>query len=445
MATADWPLNLSREQFISQAGSALADDRLDLAHTLCLLGLTEYPDSGHLLTILGWVLARSSNHANAETSFRHALSIDPQIADAHAGLAAVLAHNKQYSTADAHYRCVLDLNANDSNTFFNHGCTRMALGRSHEAIKSFQQAIRLDPARADALHNLGIACGQLGRWDQTLDYCQRALALNSGSWQVRFLRAMSRLALGSFAAGWDDYEARTESQDYYTRLLGVPPWDGLADHRQSIAVVPEQGVGTQIMFASCLADLAARVPNCTLGCDVRLIKLFRRSFPTCNVVAAGTLPVLARNNRFDCFIMAGSLPRIFRRSAHQFSAAHYLSADPLASRGWRKRLPAPGAEAKIGITWRGGSLAPDSRHRCTAIADWRPLLALRDGRWINLQYDATASELEEWEQATGGRFHDFDAFDKKHDFEILAGLIEALDLLFPHVNSTFHLAGGPSS
>src|SRR5262245_47567986 len=104
------------------------------------------------------------------------------------------------------------------------------------------------------------------------------------------MRGIVRIALGLLGDGWDDYEARTESQEYFVRRLNVPAWRGPRHDRQSVLVVPEQGIGTQIMFASCVAELATHVPHCTLGCDPRLIQLFRRSFSTVEVVASGILP-----------------------------------------------------------------------------------------------------------------------------------------------------------
>ncbi|MEX2092955.1 MAG: tetratricopeptide repeat-containing glycosyltransferase family protein [Pirellulales bacterium] len=432
---------LDFHELLGEARIAFAEGRLEQVHTLCLVGLTRFPDSAPLLTVLGWVYAQRLDTANAEATFRHALCHDANSVDSHAGLAAVLAAASNFAAAVPHYQRALELNANDPHTLFNFGCTLLSLRRFDEAIDILKRSVQFDPTLADAFHNLAIAHAQLGRWENAGEFCERALALDSKAWQARLTRAMSRIALGSFADGWDDYEARCQLQDYYIRRLGLPRWEGPADRKQSIAVIPEQGVGTQILFASCFADLTGHVPHVTVGCEPRLVGLLRRSFPTVHVVAGGLLPELAKSGLFDCYLMAGSLPRVFRRSAQEFPGASYVTADPLTQARWRERLDAIGPGIKVGVSWGGGAQKSDASHRRTEPDNWPPLTAIENIHWINLQYDASPKELEIWQQSAGERFHDWHDFDRKHDLENLAGLVSQLDLVITVVNSTVHLAG----
>ena len=210
-----------------------------------------------LLCWRSWVgsTRSESDFSQAEVTFRHALCHDEASVDSHAGLAAVLAASGKFSAAVTHYERALELNANDARTLFNFGCALLSLRRFDEAIEMLERSVRLDPTLAEALHNLAIAHAQLGRWEMAGEFCDRALALDGGAWQARLLRAMSRIALGSFADGWDDYEARSHLQGEVARRFGLPRWEGPGDRKQSIAVIPEQGIGTQVLFASCVADL----------------------------------------------------------------------------------------------------------------------------------------------------------------------------------------------
>ncbi len=434
--------NLDPAEYVALVDKEQADERHEAARMLCLVGLTQYPRSAKLFTLLGWLQLRSGDLADAESSFRHALCHNRTSADTHAGLAAALAQSGDFSAAETHYSRSLELAPGSARTLFNYGCTQMSLRRLDEAIHSFQEVIRLDPQLTDAHHNLAIAFNKSGRWAEAIESCNDALAIAPGSWQIRLARAMTRLALGSFAEGWTDYEARIESQDYCTQLLGLPEWHGPNDHRSSIAVVPEQGVGTQIMFASCLADLTTHVARVTMACDPRLIPLFRRSFPSVEIVADGLLPLLARNGNFDCYVMVGSLPKFFRRTRGSFSGKQYLVADDGVRNKWATRLDELGPGCKIGVSWRGGSFRRDSLHRCTELADWLPVLELPRVHWVNLQYDAQPAELDAWRQACSGRFDECRDLDKKHDFENMAALVSELNLVISVVNSTVHLAGG---
>jgi hypothetical protein len=433
---------LTLSELVALVDAEQAGQRLEAARSLCLVGLTLFPGSPELLTLLGWIQSRSGELVDAESSFRLALCYDRASANTHAGLAATLAMNGDYGAAESHYRLALALVADDARSWFNYGCTQLALLRPAEAIDSFRKAVRLDPEMTDARHNLGVALNRTGRWEEAIAACDEALAHQGGAWQIRLVRAMARLALGAFVEGWKDYEARVESQDYQTRLLGLPAWRGPNDRCESIVVVPEQGVGTQLMFASCLEDLIAHVPRRTLGCDVRLISLLRRSFASIEIVADGLLPLLARNGDFDRYVMLGSVPGFLRPSHESFPGTAYLVADCNLSARWARRLGSLGRRFKIGVSWRGGSFRPDSRHRCTELADWLPLLRLPNVDWVNLQYDAEPGELDAWRDACGGRFYDCPDLEKKHDFENTAALVSSLDLVISVVNSTVHLAGG---
>ncbi len=394
-------LQLDFHELLDEAKNAFVTGQLEQAHTVCLAGLTRFPDSAPLLTVLGWVYAQQSDLANAEATFRHALCHDAESVDSYAGLAAVLAAAGDPAAAVPHYDRALQLNDDDPRTLFNFGCTLLSLRRFAEAIDVFERAVEFDPTRADALHNLAIAHAQLGDWKTAGEMCERALALAGDAWPSRLMRGMARIALGSFASGWNDYEARCQSQDYYIHRLGLPRWGGPSDRKRSIAVIPEQGVGTQLLFASCLADLAKHVPLVTVGCEPRLVRLLRRAFPSVQVVAGGLLPALAKTGRFDCYLMAGSLPRMFRRTAKAFPGASYLTADPLAQSRWKRRLDALAPGLKVGISWGGGARTSDASHRRADPRDWPRRLMKRSA---NLTWPANSRRsLSICMSAPGGR------------------------------------------
>lgn len=429
------------DQLRNRVRGALSANQLGLAHSLWVQGSGRLPDSAKLHAVLGWTFANGSDYAYAEKCFRRSLSRDENIAEAHSGLGVMLAIGGNHAEAAVSYGRSLELNSCVPLTWFNYGCSLRALGRLDEAIDAFRRAVRLDPQMADAHRNMGIALGQQGEWEQTLQTAQRALRLNPGWPEARLTRAIAHLAMGSFAEGWDDYDARTELSGSHPNFGHLPIWKGPGDAKQSIAVVPEQGVGTEIMFASCLRDLRSCVPHCTLGCDPRLVSLFGRSYPAMGVVNVATLNRLAKRGHFDCYVMAGSLPRTFRRARDDFPGTAYLLTDPVAAGRWNARLAALGSRLKVGISWRGGASGWNAGPRNTKPQDWKNLLRLPGIAWVNLQYDATDAELDDWEEAALGKIHDWDDLDQRNDFENMAGMISQLDLVITVANSTVHLAG----
>jgi Flp pilus assembly protein TadD len=58
-------------------------------------------------------------------------------------------------------------------------------GRSSDAIRQFQETIRVDPRHAQAHNNLGIALAKQGQTDEAIRHFQEALRLNPDSAEAR--------------------------------------------------------------------------------------------------------------------------------------------------------------------------------------------------------------------------------------------------------------------
>jgi tetratricopeptide (TPR) repeat protein len=428
------------EHLISEARREFAAENLDEARLLCLAGLSEFPDAPQLLTVLGWIQAQRGERRHAETTFRHALCHGLRSFDVHSGLASVLAADSRHAEAEPHFAAAIDIYANDADTLFAYGSSLVALRQFEHAIEILERTLRLEPNRVAAIHNLAVAQAQLGHWQEVVEHASRAILVDPYAENSRLLRGMARVALGEFAEGWDDYEARCRLKEDYSRQLGLPAWNGKS-RIKSIVVVPEQGIGTQLMLASCLSDLVARVPRVTIGCDVRLVGLLQRSYPNVTVVAEGLLPALAKAGSYDAYLMAGSLPRVFRRTAAAFDGPAYLRSDAVRTATWRERLGELGPGLKVGVAWGGGAGTADTVHRRTKPQDWWPLVTVPNVHWVNLQFDLPPAETDEWRQLAGDRFHDWSDFDRKHDLENFAALVSELDLVISVVNSTVHFAG----
>ncbi len=137
---------------------------------------------------------------------------------------------------------------------------------------------------------------------------------------------------------------------------GYPRWAGQPLEGRVILVHAEQGIGDEILFASCVPDLIVRAGHVVIVCDPRLTALFARSFPQATVhgIARRTDCRGAElSERIDYQIPAGSLPRYFRATAAAFPhRRQFLVADRQQLSAWRKRLATLGAGLKVGISWR---------------------------------------------------------------------------------------------
>lgn len=316
------------------------------------------------------------------------------------------------------------------------------LGDAVEAGAFFERACKAHPQAVAAQANYGLALVDRGDYDRAIAHFDELIRNSPGMVEYRWNRALAYLLHGDFARGWPDYELRhVRGGRDVRRDFGLPVWQGAAAAGGSVLVYGEQGLGDEIMFASCLQDLADRGAGVVLECDARLATLFARSFPAVHVHGAardGDRAWLQRYPALQSQIAIGSLPGIFRNDEKNFPWHRgYLAADPARIETWRRRLAAaPGLS--IGLSWRGGTRKTRADLRSLNIQDCFPLAAFRQHRFVCLQRGdcgeeiaaarAAGLELQWWPEAL-------------EDTEETAALIAALDLAISVDNTVVHMAG----
>src|SRR5262249_47409458 len=154
----------------------------------------------------------------------------------------------------------------------------------------------------------------------------------------------------------------------------------------------EQALGDQIMFVGMIPDLLQAGARCTLECNPRLERLFRRSFPAAKVLSQRAGKPLG--GPYDFHAPMSGPGEFVRGGLEQFPAhAGYLRADPERRAHWRAQLDALGPGLKVGISWRGGTDRTERHQRSMKLESWLPLLQQDAARFVSLQYDLKAGEL----------------------------------------------------
>ncbi|MGZ5114606.1 MAG: tetratricopeptide repeat protein [Burkholderiales bacterium] len=317
------------------------------------------------------------------------------------------------------------------------------LGDACRAEMLFRRAIDLAPDRIEPHANLGLALHEQGRSQECLSNYDQLVEAHPDCSEYRWHRGCVRLSIGDFERGWLDHEARKLRLGRWRRPLPFPEWDGSSDAAGKLLVYAEQGLGDEIMFASCLPDVLQISQRCIIECDARLASLFQRSFPKAQVHgvdrAVDDLSWLAEHADITAQCAIGSLPQYFRRSSKAFEGrGPYLVADPHLVDRWRERLRSAGHGLKVGIAWRGGTYKTRRELRSTALTQWQPVLSEREVQFFALQ-SASHEELQELRRMSGLSIHERPDITK--DVDELAALIACLDLIITVQGTTAHLAG----
>ncbi|MGE3618370.1 MAG: tetratricopeptide repeat protein, partial [Gemmatimonadales bacterium] len=383
----------------------------------------------------------AGRHAEALTGFEAAAAARPDAADAWLRIGLCREHLGDLPGAADAYATTTRLTPADPTPAFNLGNVLRMLGRMPEAEAAFAAAARLAPDAIPVLRNHANVLVELGRRKEAEAALRRGLTLEPGSPDLEYQLALVLLGLGRLEEGWQRYRARwTRVGLSEGRGLPWPLWDGRQVGR--LLLWREQGLGDELLFATCVADAVARAEETTLAVDKRLAALAARAFPGVRIVTdLGWGPA-----RFDAHLPLGSLPGLFRNRLADFPFGEaalkpLLTARPDLAEGWRERLAELGPGLRVGVAWRSGLAGVERSRYYAPLEEWGPILAVPGVRFVLLQYDDCAEELARSEQATGVPIHRWPDLDLRDDLDQVAALAANLDLVITAPTAVSSITG----
>ena len=402
------------------------------------------PDSGDVWLGRGNVFTELKCYDDAFTAYDKALAFKP--AEAWLGRGNVLTELKRYDDAVTAYDKALALKPDLAEAWLGRGNVFAELKRYDDAFAAYDKALALKPDLARAWDGRGNVFTELRRYDEAFAAYDRALELQPDMADAYWDKSLAKLCVGNFEEGWDLYEWRSKNSNNiplypYLRSLNT----SIRQHRSAligkkIAVLPEQGVGDEIMFASILPNLISDAKTIFYEVDPRLMRLFASAFPGVTFVPKGSSDYLSQQ-AFDVVLQAGSLGYTYRREYSSFPRVPYLNAEPIRINKWKEILTSEaGSRIKIGISWRGGTDRTRRNDRSIELKKLYPLIQRDDCHFVSLQYGNVNEEILRLNNGMDQNvihclLDDFNNFD---DF---AALIMALDLVISVQNTTIHMCG----
>ncbi len=182
-----------------------------------------------------WSLRGEANLAIAEEAFRRALEIDPNFAEAHAGMADVWMIRAWYRTMDegqgpavaedleratAAVQRATELDPGLAEPYATLGAARFIQGRFDEVEAPFAKAFELNPNYAVAHHWYAVYCQAVGRYDVSMDEITLAVRLDPLA-PIPLWTLASNLNIR--ASNFNDIGAANEAVDVADRGLQLRP------------------------------------------------------------------------------------------------------------------------------------------------------------------------------------------------------------------------------
>jgi tetratricopeptide (TPR) repeat protein len=179
-----------------------------------------------LVALIFCARAQTSYWRNSESLWTHALKITKNNAIAHNNLGFALLSQGRSGEAIRQYQETIRLKPDDAEAYNNLGNALINNGQTDEAISQYQKAIRLKPDDAEAYHNLGNALINNGQTDEAISQYQKAIRLKPD-----FDLAYDNLGVALFKNGQID-----EAIKQYQEAIRLNPVNTLAHFNLGIAL-----------------------------------------------------------------------------------------------------------------------------------------------------------------------------------------------------------------
>ena len=400
----------------------------------------------------GAALIRCNQPHEAKEILDYALELDPNSFDAYINLCNVFQFLHKPDEALRSAMRAIEIRPDHFLAFNNLGTALGDLNLINESREAFQTAHELNPQYLPSIINLAQLHVKQADYEKAQKLYEAALTLKRitpfESDLIRYYLSYLYLQKGMLAKGWDYYDLGFGPLLPVTALRSLrkfmqPRWDGNADPTKRLLVWREQGLGDEIEFSTCFADLLSTGMQTTVECDRRLLSIFQRNYPTLNFrpesVGADQMPLF---DDFDVQIPVGSLPRIYRRDKANFDKQHTRwSVDSNLSYKFQQRLEPYKNKILVGICWRSGLLRVQRNESYSGLPDWKPLLQRNDIQFVNLQYGDCEDELTAIEQELNISILRWPDIDLKDDLEAVIALIDQLDIVVTVGTAVSSLAG----
>lgn len=301
----------------------------------------------------------------------------------------------------------------------NLGNALAGLGRLVEAAQSFLDAIELEPGRADSRISLGSVLLDLGQTQDALAILDEALSLEPHAIPGLWNKSLALLRRGDYQQGLRLFENRLLRPQSQLPPVEAPLWDG-KPLKGRLCVWAEQGVGDVLHFARYLALVVDKTDKTILLVHPELVRLTAFNFPQIEVRPIGHAVEADRQ------IALMSLAGLFGVYG---PTPPYIAADPDLAAFWKLRLG--DGSLKAGIAWQGNPLHPADARRSFKIEDMAPVLDINGVRFVSLQVGAEEEPPAKVENFT----------HRLTDFAETAAVVANLDLVIAPDTALAHLAG----
>lgn len=426
--------------------------QFDLAHKLIIQAIQYEQNKPEFYNTLGTILTHKKCWDEAITAFNKSIELAPDMETAYINLGSAYKNNNNPIEAEKAYNKALSINSKNYSALNDLGIIQRILNEPYKAIENFNRSIALNKnpknhfqeelSPANTYNNLGLAHLDLMQLQEAHQAFEKAMNMDNSYPEPILSNSITYLTEGNFDDGWEGYEYRqkisTRKETYSNLINELNTWNMFSSPKNTpLIILPEQGIGDEIMFASIIPDLIkAHKGEIILACDKRLVDIFKRSFKDISVSKLTGLKITTNHQK----IYLASIAKFLRKSEKDFAPASPYIIPLEDKKQYFKDKYKDITGLKVGISWKSGN-AIEGNKRTVPLKAWAEILSTSDINFFNLQYGETKDEITEIKSNLGIKIISDPEIDPLTDLENFIAIISNLDLIITIDNSTAHIAG----
>jgi len=395
--------------------------------------LEQFPNSVILYNISGASNAGLMQFDAAIDSYKQALKIKPDYAEAYYNMGVALNDKGDPKAAIESYKQALKIKPDYAEAYNNMGVALNDKGDPEAAIESYKQALKIKPDYAEAYNNIGNVLKDQGDLEAAIDSYKQAININPDYAEAYYNLSLLHLLRGNLDEGFKYHEWRLKikkptAAPVRTNLI----WDG----EQSLigkhfVVYEEQGLGDIIQFCRYLPVLEQKGANVTFKVKSNLHALLQTMDSKTSLNTR-----LPEENKIDFELPLMSLPLALKTTVETIPAQiPYLYADDQRKKRWNEKLGNK-TVTRIGLVWSGSTWHKNDHNRSLLLNQLTSLLVLP------VEFHSLQKEVREIDIKTLTDFPKINQHqDDLLDLSDTAALIDEMDLVISVDTLVAHLSG----
>ena len=262
---------------------------------------------------------------------------------------------------------------------------------------------------------------------------------DKNNYDALYSLAQCQLAQSKFDEGWKNFKFRWLSKSSNSIKLETKlPEFCLSSEKKNVLIWGEQGLGDEIFFLRFLSRLEPYVHNLHVKLDNRLGPIIGRTLPKAKLINHNKN---ISEHDIDCQLPIGDLSSLFIKNISDVrdNSKKYIKSNPVRTNDLKKYLKKKN-QVICGLSWISKN-ENIGASKSLSLDILKPILSLQNIKFIDLQYNDTKSEREQFFQKNNTSIIKVDEIDSFNDIEGITSLIDACDFIITVSNTNAHIAG----